>query len=111
MCLPSVDRRNASPSQDVLAPGDRLKVLGIHALSIPAQMVNMQTGGNRPDETFIAHTVGVERRIIVSGADASVTLAADRPLPFPAAVFEDAVLFVKPAAKGLVSTALKFCFI
>lgn len=44
-------------AQDVLAAGDGLKVRGIHARPVAAQVVDLEALGDRPDEHLIRETV------------------------------------------------------
>jgi hypothetical protein len=57
----------AVAAQGVLAVGDRLKVVGVDAGTIPAEVVKMQPFGNRADEALVVDQQPVSGSTTYSG--------------------------------------------
>lgn len=75
-------------SQDIFALGNRFEMFGIHATTLAAQMINLQTRRNRPLKMFVAPTV---RRHPFAGTNYKLTVpsasAARYPQPTPGVGF------------------------
>lgn len=74
----------ADPTPDVLKPGDSLEVLRVDAGVVAAEVVDVQTVGNRSDMELIAQAV-CDRQLSPGSMELAVSLPRECPGPSPAA--------------------------
>jgi hypothetical protein len=88
VCLPGVQGAGANATHHVLCPGDRLKVVGIHAGDVSAQVVDDKTLWDGADHCLVNGAVGHHGLFLPVAASAHVHLAVPRPAcdtaPYPA---------------------------
>jgi hypothetical protein len=82
----SVSCASTFAAQDILALGDRLKVIRANALTISAEMVELQPFWDRTDQDLIDDTMGVGLATIDSHL--AVARSSDMGYPIPAAIAE-----------------------
>lgn len=97
--LSCVLRREADTAKNILAPRDRLQVIGVHAPPNPAKVVEGQTGRYRPTEHLEGVSVGDDLSLAVPELAVS---AGDQPgCPEPATVGAVAVdVLPEPVGSG-----------
>jgi hypothetical protein len=83
IALARVDSRRRHAAQNVAAVSDRLKVVGVDAVSNPAEMVEHLPCRNRPDEQLVSESVDLVRNSAL--AKPAVTVAVERLDPEPTA--------------------------
>ena len=76
-----VDRGRTCPAKDVLALRYCLKVVGIDAEPVPAEMVDAETLGDWADEKFVGEAVGVEVPTGCSHASVAFRCPSSGPAP------------------------------
>lgn len=74
---------------NVLASGHRFHVARIDTPPVAAKVIDREAFGDRPDEEFIQHTVGVSRRLATSSADLAVASGVLRGGPFPTSIIDE----------------------
>ena len=71
------------PSSDILLRGDRFEVIRIDAVPDAAQMVELESFGDRANHPLVGHTVSGSN-IVRPDSEQAVALPSDAPIPQPA---------------------------
>ncbi len=98
-------RPRACAAAEILGVGHRLKVFGIHACRVPAEMVELQPRGDRPEPQFIGDTV--RQKCPSPSSLLPIATVVQCPLPNPARATEVASVYDQIVNRRLAGIVTK----